>query len=185
MAQFFFQPDKDKDEHNSCQVFSLSNSSAYALNSESVYLNSVEAERVCQEPESAALLRSTDNRDHELWIALDSRSSGLRINGLPLQTGIRVLSHRDEVRINAGQAGFFSTERLARVERYGKDDKPICPRCSLPILTGSLSLRCPICGVRYHQDNPSSPCWQYGPECVTCCAPTDPEGGFRWTPEGI
>jgi hypothetical protein len=184
MAQFFFQPDKDKDEDNACQVFSLGNSSAYALNPESVYPNSVEAERLCQEPESAALLQTTDNRDHELWIALDSRSSGLRINGLPLQTGIRVLSHRDEVRINAGQAGFFSTERLARVEPYGKDDEPICPRCQSPILRGSPSVKCPNCGVYYHQDD-SSPCWQYGPECVTCGAPTDPEGGFRWTPEEI
>jgi hypothetical protein len=181
MAQLFLRPGKEGEG----RLFSL-RERAYALDLSSDCPIPLTVEQVCRQPQGAALLRSSDSSGRDLWIAVDNQGSGLRINGFSLSTGTRVLSHKDEIRIGAGDAAYFSTERLATIEAYSADDEPVCPRCRGPILRDQLSVCCPDCTVRYHQDEGAErPCWQYSPSCATCSAPTDPDGGFRWTPEGL
>jgi hypothetical protein len=181
MAQLFLTPGKEGEGR-----LLLLQERAYALDPSSDCPRPAPVEQACGDPQGAALLRSSDSSGRDLWIAVDNQGSGLRINGFPLSTGARVLCHRDELRIGEGEAAYFSTERLATIEAYGADDEPVCPRCRGPVLRGQLSVSCPDCRVRYHQDDGvQRPCWQYAPSCATCSAPTDPDAGFRWTPEGL
>src|SRR5262249_13722566 len=86
----------------------------------------------------------------ESWVLLSS--SGIRVNGLPLTLGVRVLADRDEVLLGGTGRVFFSTERLARVEPFPGSERPVfCPRCRQPIDGGCAAVKCPQCGVTHHQ----------------------------------
>jgi hypothetical protein len=129
------------------------------------------------------ILRVADSPSDERWVLVHSPGSALRINGTALVTGIRVLSHRDELRL-AGIAGrvFFSLEGLAHVAPFDGVEGSRCPRCQQPIEPGSPAVRCPQCGV-WHHESEEFGCWTYSPICSLCDQPTALEGGFRWTPE--
>jgi hypothetical protein len=181
MTQLFLQPGPDGEG----RLFLL-RERAYALDPRSDCPVPVPVERVCREPQGTVLLRSSDSGGGELWIAVCGEGSELRINGLPPATGVRVLRHRDELRLGKAEPLYLSTERTATIEPYAADDEPTCPRCRSPILRGQPSVRCPNCDIWYHEDHRGErPCWQYGPECLMCRAPTELDAGFRWTPEGF
>ena len=129
------------------------------------------------------ILRVADSPGDERWVVVHTPGSALRINGTALATGIRVLSHRDELR-QAGIAGrvFFSLEGLAHVAPFDGVEGSRCPRCQQPIELGSPAVRCPQCGV-WHHESEEYGCWTYSPTCSLCDQPTELEGGFRWTPE--
>ena len=123
---------------------------------------------------------------------LSDSSSGVQVNATPIQLGIRVLSHRDEIFLTGGASDFpsrfyFSTERLAHVEPFpGTDGSAICGRCKQPIERGDLAVRCPSanCGIWHHQTEHLG-CWTYSDHCALCPTPTALDSGFRWTPEDL
>jgi hypothetical protein len=119
----------------------------------------------------------------ETWVVIHTPGSALRINGTALATGLRVLSHRDELRL-AGVAGrvFVSLEGLARIALFDGTEGSRCPRCQQAIQPGSPAVRCPQCGVWHHQSQELG-CWSYSPACSLCSQPTELEAGFRWTPD--
>ena len=129
------------------------------------------------------ILRVAVSSGDERWVVVHTPGSALRANGTALATGIRVLSHRDELR-QAGIAGrvFFSLEGLAQVVPFDGVEGSRCPRCQQPIELGSPAVRCPQCGV-WHHESEEFGCWTYSPTCSLCDQPTELEGGFRWTPE--
>ena len=128
--------------------------------------------------------RASDLSGEETWVVFHSPGSALRINGTALATGIRVLSHRDELRLTgvAGRA-FFSLEGLARVDPFAGIEGSRCPRCQQPIESGCEAVRCAQCHVFHHQ-SADFPCWTYAPTCALDDQPTDLEAGFRWSPGG-
>ena len=131
------------------------------------------------------LLRVTDPSGDEQWAVVHSPGSSLRVNGTALATGIRVLSHRDELRM-AGVPGrtFFSLEGLPRIVPFDGGEEGRCPRCQQAIGIGTPAVRCPQCGV-WHHESEEFGCWTYSSTCALCDQQTDLEGGFRWTPEEI
>jgi hypothetical protein len=134
---------------------------------------------------SALLLRCRDAAG-ETWLIMDARPPRVHLNGSSLTTGIHVLHDRDEI---CGIPGvgrmFFSTEVLARVEPYPGAERPAsCPRCKQPITAGTPAVRCPGCGVWYHQSE-DFPCWTYSETCALCPQLTALDAGYRWTPESL
>jgi hypothetical protein len=113
---------------------------------------------------------------------------GVRINGLSLELGIRVLRSRDEIfLIRPRRRFFFSAEGLPRVERFPHDLRAAsCPRCRHLIHPGSLAVRCPNeeCGVWHHQ-SADCPCWTEGERCAMCETPTGLRAGFLWSPQDL
>jgi hypothetical protein len=131
------------------------------------------------------ILQVPDSPGGECWVVIHAPGQGLRLNGTALVTGIRVLSHRDELRL-AGVAGraFFSLEGLAAVAPFDGVEDSRCPRCQQPIELGTPAVRCPQprCGV-WHHESEEFGCWTYSPTCSLCDQSTELEGGFRWTPD--
>lgn len=130
----------------------------------------------------AVLLRLVADRVPETWILLADCKARVRINGLALPLGIVALDDRDEIRIEDGSPLFFTTEKLAVIERYpAGGPRAMCPRCKQPI--EGLAVRCPACDLWYHETD-DLPCWTHAPQCV-CSQPTALDTGFRWTPEAL
>jgi hypothetical protein len=122
------------------------------------------------------------------WILLAGVQHHVRINGLPLSAGIRVLADRDEIRVAGKEPWYFSTEETAHVVDFPGSDTPIrCPRCKQPVESGMPAVRCPDCGVWHHQaPDIRLPCWTYAELCGACARqPTALEAEFRWTPVGL
>jgi hypothetical protein len=130
---------------------------------------------------SARLLRGT-TPDGDAWIVVGSPA--VRVNGDPLDAGIRVLRDRDELRAG-GSRTFFSAELLPAVVAFpGGERATFCPRCMLEIAPGSPAVRCPQCRIWHHQSD-ELPCWTYADRCTMCDQPTPLDAGFRWTPEDL
>ena len=122
------------------------------------------------------------HRTHAGWVVIGA--PGVHVNGAPLDTGIRLLRDRDELRAG-GRRTFFSGESLAEVVLFpGGERSVFCPRCRLEVAPGSPAVRCPGCNVWHHQTD-DMPCWTYGDHCTLCEQPTALDVGFRWTPEGL
>jgi hypothetical protein len=121
----------------------------------------------------------------EAWVLLSSPSVDLRLNGAPLQTGIRLLKDRDAIQLSDGFPTYFSSERLAEVELFPGSPEPVyCPRCKTEIEAGTPAVRCPGCDSRHHQSE-SFGCWLYADRCALCDQPTALDEGFRWSPEDL
>jgi len=129
----------------------------------------------------ARLLRCTA-AERESWVLVGPPA--VRVNGSPLDTGIRALRDRDEL-LAGGVRTFFSTEVLATVVPFPQSEKTtFCARCKLAITSGAPAVQCPQCGVWHHQSE-ELPCWTYAPRCAMCDQPTALDAGFRWMPEEL
>ena len=136
------------------------------------------------EPDGVVLLRRSQEGPGG-WVLLAGPDSAVRVNGLLLNGGIRVLDDRDEIRTPVGGTIFFSTEQQARVETFPGSDTPVhCPRCKLAIEPGSPAVRCPGCFLWFHESE-EYPCWRYAEKCSICDQSTAFEAGFRFAPEDL
>ena len=134
---------------------------------------------------SNVLLVRTRATEGVTWVLIAGAGSGVSVNGLPLATGLRVVSDRDEIRVPGVSNLYFSTESLARVEEFsGSVQTLFCPRCKQEIGKGSMAVKCPSCGVWHHQTEDLN-CWTYAVACALCAHATDLNAGFRWTPEEL
>jgi hypothetical protein len=131
----------------------------------------------------AILLRSV-GAGSTRWVLM-AASQGVRVNGAPLLTGIRVIVDRDEIRLGRGCSVYFSSEALATVEGFPRSGQPVlCPRCKQEIALGYEAVKCPQCGVWHHQAG-DLPCWTYAPHCALCDQSSDLGGSYRWSPEEL
>jgi len=135
----------------------------------------------------AKLLRSEDESGREQWVVVHPPGLSLRVNGVAIGTGIRVLAHQDELRLSEeGIQLYFSSEELPSVVAYDGVDGARCPRCQLPIEHGDPVVRCPQCGVWHHQAAQKELlCWTYSPRCALCSRATCLEGELEWVPEQV
>jgi hypothetical protein len=114
----------------------------------------------------------------------------VRVNGLPVLGGVRVLEHKDEVLVAAGRL-FFSLETTPTVTTFRTPEggrSPVCPVCRGPIKDGSGAVQCPGCGRWFHQaeaadGRPAKPCWTYAPTCRFCSHPTAFAAEAAWRPD--
>lgn len=131
---------------------------------------------------SGAALLNTGSPGHGAWHLVAPPHVELWINGMPMLAGLHVMADRDEIRFDARDTFFFSTEALARVSPMPITDKAVmCPRCRQRIEPHTLAVCCPPCGLWHHQSD-ELPCWTYAPTCALCPQPTPLDAGFRWTP---
>ncbi len=119
------------------------------------------------------------------WVLLARAGVRVDVNGLPLGTGLRLLRHQDEVRVDDAGTFFFSAETLPEIVPYPDDGQSRhCPRCKDVLKPGTPAVRCPCCALWYHQTD-DMPCWTYGSRCGACDHPTAMDVGFRWSPEDL
>ena len=138
---------------------------------------------------SQTLLVRSKNGKPSPWVLITAAGHDVRVNGDATLLGVRVLADRDEINVAGVGELFFSTESLARVEEFNgesTDTTPAiyCPRCRQLVADGALSVKCPQCGVWYHETDELN-CWTYAETCALCPQPTDLDAGFRWTPEDL
>jgi hypothetical protein len=114
----------------------------------------------------------------------------VRVNGLPLLGGLRVLDHKDEVLLGNGRL-YFSLETTPLIASYRIPEgsrAAICPICRGPIKDGAAAVQCPGCARWFHQaeaadDKPAKPCWTYAPTCRFCNHPTAFDAQAAWRPD--
>ena len=148
----------------------------------------LQAEVIGSADADGVLLLREAGEDGIIWILLADARWDVRVNGLPLPAGIRVLADRDEIRIGGKEPWYFSTEESPQVVPFPEGGADIrCPRCTLEIQPGRPAVRCPNCAVWHHQDPEKKlPCWTYGERCGACdLQETSSEAEFRWTPCGL
>ena len=118
------------------------------------------------------------------WLLFASGQMRVSINGDRLDLGVRALRDKDEIRVNEATM-LFSNDQLARVLPFPGIGRPCqCPRCQSEVELGSPAVRCPVCGIYYHQSG-DTPCWTYAEKCAVCDRPTSLEDRCLWTPEGL
>jgi len=134
---------------------------------------------------SSVLLVRARGHEAVTWVLVSGAGSRVSVNGSVIETGMRVVADRDEIRIAGGERLYFSTETLASVEQFaGGDQTLFCPRCKQEIENGTKAVKCPGCGVWHHQTEELN-CWTYSEVCALCAHATDLEAGFRWTPDEL
>lgn len=163
---------------------------AHTLDDSESNLGNIPAEAVGQEPLSGqappeVYLRKSDGNNEFCWVVLAGRGSDIKINGLPLYTGICVLRDRDEIRWGPDGIAFYSTEELAAVVNLPHGDRKIvCPRCKQEICPETPAVQCPRCRVWHHQSE-DLPCYTYAERCATCTRKTSLDTGYEWVPEEL
>jgi hypothetical protein len=136
-------------------------------------------------PATEATIARQGHGATEHWVLLAPPRTGVWVNGSRVPLGIRELHDRDEIRIDAAEPVYFSTERLARIETYTGSARPApCPRCKQAIETGSPAVCCPQCQAWFHQSEELG-CWLYGETCCICGQATALDVGYRWSPEEL
>ena len=138
------------------------------------------------EVSSVCVVRARDGRPGDRWVLVWGRERSVRFNGLRVPTGIRVLADRDEVAIDSNPPVFFTTEELARVEKFEAGDvEMFCPRCKKTLEDGADVVRCPECSIAFHYSaDADRDCYGYAPTC-TCGHTTALDAGFKWTPYDV
>jgi hypothetical protein len=114
----------------------------------------------------------------------------VRVNGLPLLGGVRVLDHKDEILAADGRL-YFSLEMTPTLTTFHVPEdgrSPTCPICRGPIKDGMAAVQCPGCGRWFHQaeaadGRAAKPCWTYAPTCRFCAHPTAFDTGAAWRPD--
>jgi hypothetical protein len=114
----------------------------------------------------------------------------VRVNGLPVLGGLRVLEHKDEVLIAGGRL-YFSLETTPTATTYRIPEgvrAAVCPICRGPIKDGATAVQCPGCARWFHQaeaadGRPAKPCWTYAPNCRFCNHPTAFDAQAAWRPD--
>lgn len=119
----------------------------------------------------------------DAWMLLTGSGHVVRVNGLPVAAGARLLNDRDRIAAFELPPMFFSTERLAELKPFAGAAQPMfCPRCRQAIESGTPAVECPGCDVWYHGSD-DLPCWTYTESCAICGHRTALEAGFSWMPE--
>ena len=179
MAQLFFPQGPER-----CDVFPLSDvDGSYVLSADSA--NPVRKVGGDDELVVRPLLLPTNWATGVAWVLLAVDGGEVRINGQPLDTGIRVLADRDEIQVRHSDSFYFSIETLASVKAFEGAAHPVfCPRCKLEIAAGEQSVKCPQCQVTYHQKTELE-CWTYAETCALCSQQTDLNQGFSWSPVNL
>ncbi len=141
------------------------------------------------------IVKPRDGRFNEKYVLLWSPQHTVRLNGLQLTSGIRILADRDEIRVNNDPPVFFSSEQLVTDEVYEASDTgdkggpasdALCPRCEKPLIEGKPVVRCPGCSLAYHysSSDKNRDCWGFASKC-SCGHSTEMGNGFRWTPHEV
>lgn len=119
------------------------------------------------------------------WLLTWGADRDVRIQGLPQRLGLRVLEHRDEIRVEGAGTIWFSSEKRPEIVPFpGAEDPVYCARCKTPMDEGDPAVRCPGCDLWYHEKKDRN-CWTYSDKCVFCGHLTALDAELAWTPTGV
>jgi len=98
------------------------------------------------------------------WVLLipEYNAWGMRVNGMLVPAGIRMLRHKDVVLIRPGRELIYSAENIVSAPFAG--DPSYCFRCHDPLYEGdgTLVVYCPRCQAPHHEQ-----CWVHTAKCGT------------------
>lgn len=100
------------------------------------------------------------------WILIADPGT-VRLNGLPLNWGIAVLSHKDQLRL-CGEQHYFSSESPVSPRIFTGNADARCALCDQP-LVGEITAPCPGCGLWFHARD-AADCFGATPNCPSCGA---------------
>ncbi len=127
-------------------------------------------------------IRRSDALARDTWVLIGS-GRGVLVNGEPLEHGLRVLTHRDEIRAGDGTMLVFADDApAARVTFEEGRGNVRCARCTGDVAVGEAVVRCPACRSWFHE-TADYPCWTSVPFCQVCGRRTDEDGDAVWRPE--
>lgn len=140
------------------------------------------------DPRLPVVMRVQSGGQLPFHVLLDG-TGRVRVNGKTHALGITILANRDELRGPGLPTLFFSDELTPKIAPFdGETPKP-CALCTRPIEPGEPSVRCPRCGLVFHQgtthDEKDLHCWTYGPLCRCRQQATALDNDVRWTPRSL
>jgi hypothetical protein len=138
--------------------------------------------------ENVWFLIRTGMANAENWFVLPGPAAQLRLNGIPVTTGMARLVDKDVLAFAANPAEWvFTTERFAAIGTYEDAAGLFCPRCKLPLDPGQKVVACPSCRVIHHQDESIEKlCWTYSDGCANCYRGTNlTNPTYSWTPNAL
>jgi len=133
----------------------------------------------------AQLLPFNDSYGRQRWamIPAGTKIDTLHLNGM-IPFALHILQDRDELS-TGGQRLYFTTGQPAEIEVFEPlPDQPSlsCPRCKDSIEAGNEVVKCPGCGLWYHESAKLElNCWSYDAQCV-CGYPTKNDGAWKPSP---
>jgi hypothetical protein len=143
-------------------------------------------------PDGPVFERVSDESGSERWLLLTPGDTGgavIRVSGVPVGVGIRILSHADELRVGEDTPrAFFSDESLPATGAFPGPAGACCPRCQIEIEVDDDAVRCPNgrCRVWHHQSAEKELlCWTYDAACALCDHETALDGELQWIPEEV
>lgn len=129
-------------------------------------------------PEMICALLPTSSLRSGDWVLLtpDYNAWQLRVNGMLVPAGIRVLRHKDVISISAGHELIYSGEFVESEVFSGEPAR--CRFCLDPLRAGEQIVCCPRCQAPHHLD-----CWRHTAHCATlhCSMPSR----TCWQPEVV
>jgi len=78
---------------------------------------------------------------------------------------------------------FFDAFSRTQVQPYDGEPVP-CPFCRQPVSDSVPAVRCPGCGVAFHQPDEDG-CWLASDHCPNCGHPTALDQAPTWVPQGF
>lgn len=88
-----------------------------------------------------------------------------KLNGVS-PFSLSVIRDKDEISYD-GQRLYFTEEQVAKIEVKQDDSVIFCPRCKDVIKPNTEVVRCPGCGLLYHESQKEDKnCWSYDSRCI-------------------
>ncbi|KYK22071.1 hypothetical protein AYK24_02780 [Thermoplasmatales archaeon SG8-52-4] len=114
-------------------------------------------------------------------LTINNTDTIFKLNGIS-PFSLSVIRDKDEISYN-GQRLYFTEEQVAKIELKQNDTVIFCPRCKDLIKKMTEVVRCPACGLLYHESQKEAKnCWSYDSRCI-CGHPTKFE--LSWKPPTI
>jgi len=113
----------------------------------------------------AYLISGKRMKDRQMLSMLTTKKADtlFKLNGIS-PFSLSVIRDRDEISYN-GQRLYFTEEQVAKIELKQDDSVIFCPRCKDIIKPKTEVVRCPGCGLLYHESQKSN-CWSYDTQCI-------------------
>jgi hypothetical protein len=115
----------------------------------------------------AYLVSSKGTTDRQMLSMLTTKNTDtmFKLNGIP-PFSLSVIRDKDEISYN-GQRLYFTEEQVAKIELKQDDSVIFCPRCKDVIKQKTEVVRCPGCGLLYHEsEEEDKKCWSYDTRCI-------------------
>lgn len=149
-------------EKNDWQLLSLEKNCVVGLNNSGLLTVSSSAKKIL-----AHLISCKGFNDKQMLSMLTAKNTDatIKLNGIT-PFSVSVIRDKDEISYN-GQRLYFTEEQVAKIELKQDESVIFCPRCKDVIEPNTEVVRCPGCGLLYHEsEKEGKNCWSYDSRCI-------------------